>query len=79
MLRFPLRRNGFFIFFPDYLEILESFHTFAAVKSSATTYQSNRKLQENISFPATFNALYLAVSDNLLTHTHTHTHTHIRT
>ena len=32
-------------------------------------------LQRNRNFSTTFNALYLCVSNNLLTHTHTHTHT----
>ena len=37
------------------------------------TYQMNPAQQRNISFFAFFSALYLVVSDILLTHTHTHT------
>jgi len=33
-------------------------------------------LQENRDVYATFNLLYLVISNILLTHTHTHTHTH---
>ena len=40
------------------------------------TYQTNPAQQRNFSFFAFFSALYLVVSDILLTHTHTHTHTH---
>ena len=36
----------------------------------------SKGLRGNRGFLATFNALYLAVPDILLTHTHTHTHTH---
>ncbi|AEA21290.1 hypothetical protein HMPREF9137_1672 [Prevotella denticola F0289] len=35
----------------------------------------SKGLRGNRGFLATFNALYLAVPDILLTHTHTHTHT----
>ncbi len=35
----------------------------------------SKDLRGNRGFLATFNALYLAVPDILLTHTHTHTHT----
>ena len=37
------------------------------------TYQTNSAQQRNLSFFAFFSALYLVVSDILLTHTHTHT------
>ena len=40
------------------------------------TYQINSAQQRNLNFFAFFSALYLVVSDILLTHTHTHTHTH---
>ena len=39
------------------------------------TYQTNSAQQRNFEFFAFFSALYLVVSDILLTHTHTHTHT----
>jgi len=55
------------------LAVSEFCHIFVAVNELAISYQSNRKLQKNISFLATFNALYLVVPNNLLTHTHTHT------
>ena len=45
------------------------------MKSLAVTYQGFSIMQENTIFPAIFNALYLAVSDILLTHTHTHRRT----
>ena len=41
----------------------------------ALTYQNNKAMQRNFDFFAFFSALYLVVSDILLTHTHTHTHT----
>ena len=50
--------------------------TFAAVKQLATTYLANSAQQRNFDFFAFFSALYLVVSDILLTHTRTHTHTH---
>ena len=37
------------------------------------TYQTNSAQQRNFSFFVFFSALYLVVSDILLTHTHTHT------
>ena len=40
------------------------------------TYQTTIPQQRNFYFFAFFSALYLVVSDILLTHTHTHTHTH---
>ena len=40
------------------------------------TYPANSAQQRNFDFFAFFSALYLVVSDILLTHTHTHTHTH---
>ena len=39
------------------------------------TYPANSAQQRNFNFFAFFSALYLVVSDILLTHTHTHTHT----
>ena len=39
------------------------------------TYPANPAQQRNFNFFAFFSALYLVVSDILLTHTHTHTHT----
>jgi len=41
----------------------------------AMTYQTTMVQQRNFNFFAFFSALYLVVSDILLTHTHTHTHT----
>ena len=46
--------------------------TFAAVNKLAMTYQMNPAQQRNLSFFAFFSALYLVISDILLTHTHTH-------
>ena len=40
-----------------------------------TTYQTTTVQQRNFDFFVFFSALYLVVSDILLTHTHTHTHT----
>ena len=40
------------------------------------TYQTTIAQQRNFDSFAFFSALYLVVSDILLTHTHTHTHTH---
>ena len=45
--------------------------TFAAVNKLAMTYQTNSAQQRNLDFFAFFSALYLVVSDILLTHTHT--------
>ena len=45
-----------------------------AVKQLAMTYQTNSAQQRNLSFFAFFSALYLVVSDILLTHTHTQAH-----
>ena len=63
------------IFLLIYLLLLLILLTFAAVKQLAMTYQTNPAQQRNLSFFAFFSALYLVVSDILLTHTHTHTHT----
>ena len=49
--------------------------TFAAVNKLAMTYQMNPAQQRNLSFFAFFSALYLVISDILLTHTHTHRRT----
>ena len=62
-------------FNPLFFNLLIFLLTFALVKSLAVTYQGFSVMQENTIFLAIFNALYLAVSDILLTHTHTHTHT----
>ena len=43
------------------------------MKQLATTYPANSVQQRNFDFFAFFSALYLVVSDILLTHTHTHT------
>ena len=56
-------------FFKISLLILKRCLTFAAVKQLAMTYQANIAQQRNISFFAFFSALYLVVSDILLTHT----------
>ena len=44
------------------------------MKQLATTYQTNPAQQRNFDFFALFSALYLVVSDILLTHTHTQAH-----
>ena len=62
-------------FFKIFLPILKRSLTFAPVKQLAITYQTNSAQQRNFNFFAFFSALYLVVSDILLTHTHTHTHT----
>ena len=46
--------------------------TFAAVNKLAMTYQTTIAQQRNFNFFGFFSALYLVVSDILLTHTHTH-------
>ena len=58
-------------FFKISLLILKRCLTFAAVKQLAMTYQANIAQQRNFDFFAFFSALYLVVSDILLTHTHT--------
>ena len=62
------------IFLLIYLLLLLILLTFAAVKQLAMTYQTNPAQQRNLSFFAFFSALYLVVSDILLTHTHTQAH-----
>ena len=69
-------------------QILPNFASESVVSCQETTVDCvNMTAKENINggskglrgnrgFLATFNALYLAVPDILLTHTHTHTHTH---
>ena len=57
-------------FFRISLPILKRCLTFAAVKQLATTYPANSAQQRNFDFFAFFSALYLVVSDILLTHTH---------
>ena len=56
------------------MPVLKECLTFAAVKQLATTYQMNLAQQRNFDFFAFFSALYLVVSDILLTHTHTQAH-----
>ena len=65
----------FLYFFSFFLSILKRCYTFAAVNELAMTYQTTTAQQRNFDFFAFFSALYLVVSDILLTHTHTHTHT----
>ena len=62
-------------FFKISLLILKRSLTFAAVNKLAMTYPANSAQQRNFDFFAFFSALFLVVSDILLTHTHTHTHT----
>ena len=66
-------RGGGFFFFS--LPIQFILLTFAAVNKLAMTYQINLAQQRNFEFFAFFSALYLVVSDILLTHTHTHRRT----
>jgi len=47
------------------------------VESIVFIHQGISKVREGSYFLATFKALYLAVSNILLTHTHTHTHTQV--
>ena len=62
------------IFLLIYLLLLLILLTFAAVKQLAMTYPANPAQQRNFDFFAFFSALYLVVSDILLTHTHTQAH-----
>ena len=64
-------------FFSVYSFIPYFLFTFAPVKQLAMTYQTNSAQQRNFDFFAFFSALYLVVSDILLTHTHTHTQAHL--
>ena len=64
----------FLYFFKIPLPILKRSLTFAAVKQLAMTYQITSAQQRNFDFFAFFSALYLVVSDILLTHTHTQAH-----
>ena len=48
--------------------------TFAPVNKLAMTYPTNSAQQRNFDFFVFFSALYLVVSDILLTHTHTQAH-----
>ena len=50
--------------------ILKRCYTFASVNELAMTYQTTIPQQRNFYFFAFFSALYLVVSDILLTHTH---------
>ncbi len=85
----PLLRN----FSVKYLHLQQIFSNFApesvvscqetAVDCVNMTAKENinggsKGLRGNRGFLATFNALYLAVPDILLTHTHTHTQAHRR-
>ena len=54
------------------MSVLKRSLTFAAVKQLAMTYQTNSAQQRNFDFFAFFSALYLVVSDILLTHTQAH-------
>ena len=51
------------------MPIIKRCLTFAAVKQLAMTYPANSAQQRNFDFFAFFSALYLVVSDILLTHT----------
>ena len=55
------------------MPVLKRCYTFAGVNELAMTYQTTIAQQRNFDFFAFFSALYLVVSDILLTHTHTHT------
>ena len=59
------------IFLLIYLLLLLNLLTFAPVNKLAMTYPANSAQQRNFDFFAFFSALYLVVSDILLTHTHT--------
>ena len=72
-MRLILFNKYFPYFFKISLPILKRCLTFAAVNKLAMTYQTNPAQQRNFDFFAFFSALYLVVSDILLTHTHTHT------
>ena len=63
-------RGGEFFFFFS-LPIQFFLLTFVAVKQLAMTYQTTIAQQRNFDSFAFFSALYLVVSDILLTHTHT--------
>ena len=58
-------------FFSVYSSIPLFLLTFAPVNKLAMTYPANSAQQRNFDFFAFFSALYLVVSDILLTHTHT--------
>ena len=68
---FPVNFIAFLYFFKISLSVLKRCLTFAPVKQLAMTYQTYSAQQRNLSFFAFFSALYLVVSDILLTHTHT--------
>ena len=84
--RNPLLRN-FSVKYLHLQQILPNFAPESVVSCQETAVDCvNMTAKENINggskglrgnrgFLATFNALYLAVPDILLTHTHTHTHT----
>ena len=60
------------LFLSIYSFIPHFLFTFAAVKQLAITYQNNSAQQRKFNFFAFFSALYLVVSDILLTHTQAH-------
>ena len=60
------------IFLLIYLLLLLILLTFAAVNKLAMTYPANSAQQRNFDFFAFFSALFLVVSDILLTHTQAH-------
>ena len=70
---FSIEECAFLYSFLDYFAISELCYTFAAVKQLAMTYQTTMAQQRNFDFFAFFSAVYLVVSDILLTHTHTRT------
>ena len=61
-----------YMFLYFFLLILKICYTFAAMNVLAMTYQTTIAQQRNFNLFAFFSALYLVVSDILLTHTHTH-------
>ena len=50
--------------------------TFAAMSNRFSFYYSNTAAREKVTSSVFFNAIFLADSRKVLTHTHTHTHTH---
>ena len=62
-----------YTFLLDFLASSKKMLYLCTVNKLAMTYQTNSAQQRNFDFFAFFSALYLVVSDILLTHTHTHT------
>ena len=62
------------ISFPNSLAISKDYTNFASMMNT-TIYNKGGKIQGNIDFLASFNALYLHTLEKSVTHTHTHTHT----